>query len=691
MIRKIAYTFFSFLICCNVSLAWGQTFAFRGTVLDEQTHKALDYATIQLFVEKQFAYGGITDANGHFELLHIHPGTYRIIISYLGYDSTEKEIKVVGNTSDIFYLKPSNMALNEVVVTASESKCATSASIVDRTAMKHLQPSSFSDLMELVPGGKSADPQMGQANLIRIRETGKTEDISSLGVGFYIDGIFQNTDANLQYMPSSTSAVNATSTMSKGVDMRTIPTDNIEKVEIIRGIPSVAYGNVANGAVIIQRKTSESPLSARFKADKTSKLFSVGKGFRLDGNGRYVLNTDLSYLDSKIDPRNSVKNYTRLTASARLDGKWLWNERNIHWNLSTDYTGSFDDAKRDKDATVKEDSYKSDFSSFKMAGKWNLKFSNHSWIREIHAATSVSWQWEKMRETKSVSLNRPAAIATQTETGESDGIYLPYNYVAQMEIDGKPLYVTVSARTHLAFPLGGLQNRMNLGVEWNYQKNFGKGQVFDVTRPISEGLSTRPRRFKDIPGLQPFAFYAEEVLNLPVNKHKLAFTAGIRLQSLLGLDRKYEMQGKIYPDLRLDLQWSLPTSKGWNIAFSGGLGWISRMPTTAQLYPDFKYVDLIQLNYYHNHPDYRRINMMTYKWDNTNYQLEPARNMKWEVRADIGYKGNRLSATYFRERMNNAFDDLTYYKSLAYKLYDPASIDGSALTAPPELSHLVTM
>ena len=33
---------------------------------------------------------------------------------------------------------------------------------------------------------------------------------------------------------------------------------DIEKVEIIRGIPSVAYGNVANGAVIIQRKMNES-------------------------------------------------------------------------------------------------------------------------------------------------------------------------------------------------------------------------------------------------------------------------------------------------------------------------------------------------------------------------------------------------------------------------------------------------
>ena len=514
MVCKSIYVLLWFITLGNVSFLWGQTFAFRGVVLDKQTHQTLDYATVQLFVGKQIAYGGITDANGRFELPHIRPETYRVVVSYLGYDTVEKEVKVVQDISETFYLKSSATALNEVVVTASESKYAASASIIDRTAMKHLQPSSFSDLMELVPGGKSADPQMGQANLIRIRETGQTSALSSLGVGFFVDGVSLNTDANLQYMPGSTSSVNATSTMAKGVDMRTLSTDNIEKVEIIRGIPSVAYGNVSNGAVIIQRKTSESPLSARFKADKTSKLFSVGKGIRLDGNGRYILNADVNYLDAKIDPRNSVKNYTRFTASARLDSKWLWNERNIHWNISTDYTGSFDDAKRDKDATVKEDAYKSDFNSLKVAGKWNMKFPDRSWIREINLTTSVSQQWEKMRETKSVSLNRPAAISIQKEEGESDGIYLPYNYVAQMEIDGKPLYVTAAARTRLAFPVGMLRNETNMGVEWNYQKNLGEGQVFDVTRPISESMSTRPRRFKDVPGLQPFAFYAEEVLHL---------------------------------------------------------------------------------------------------------------------------------------------------------------------------------
>ena len=83
-----------------------------------------------------------------------------------------------------------------------------------------------------------------------------------------------------------------------------------------------------------------------------------------------------------------------------------------------------------------------------------MKFPVHLWIREVGVATSVSQQWEKMREIKSVSLNRPAAIATQTETGEFDGIYLPYNYVAQMDIDGN--LICYGFRPYaVGFPVGG--------------------------------------------------------------------------------------------------------------------------------------------------------------------------------------------------------------------------------------------
>lgn len=678
-----------FVLLGSFTEIWAQSVAFRGSVMSEVTREPLEFVTVQLLRAERPVYGGITDANGRFDLSQIVPGCYRVVVAGLGYDEVSGELSLRSDTTVTYVLRPTVTSLSEVVVTASESARPTSASIVDRTAMQHLQPSSFTDLMELVPGGKAVDPQMGQANLVRIRETSITEDISSLGVGFYVDGVSESTDANLQYMPSSSSEVNNTTTMSKGVDMRTISTDNIENVEIIRGIPSVAYGNVSNGAVIIHRRASESPLTARFKADKTSKLLSVGKGISLGGNGSRILNVDLSYLDSKIDLRNSVKNYTRFTASVRLNGNDMFADgRYMRWNVSADYTGSFDKAKRDKDATVKEDSYKSDFSSVKLVGRWSLDFGEASWLRMVNVSASASQKWETMTETRSVSLNRPSAIATQREAGEFDGIYLPFNYVAQMEVDGRPLYLTASAKSEFVFPLGALQNKLNVGVDWSYQKNLGDGQVFDVARPISESLTTRPRRFKDVPGLQPFAVYVEEAFTLPLAAHKLSFTPGVRLQSLLGLDRRYEMRGKLYPDFRADLQWTLPAINGWKLSFSGGLGWISRMPTTAQLFPDLKYVDLVQLNYYHTNPDFRRINMMTYNWDNTNYDLEPARNRKWEVRSDVSYDGNRLSVTYFRERMNNGFGDLTYYKSLEYKQYDPSSIDASTITSAPALDRL---
>ena len=137
---KALYIFILLSVCCNIMPLWGQTSALQGVVLDKQTRQPLDYATIQLFCEKDLAYGGITNGNGRFELSHLQSGTYRVVISYLGYDSLEENVKVDGIVSEVFYLSSSAMSLNEVVVTASESKHATSASVIDRTAMTHIQP-----------------------------------------------------------------------------------------------------------------------------------------------------------------------------------------------------------------------------------------------------------------------------------------------------------------------------------------------------------------------------------------------------------------------------------------------------------------------------------------------------------------------------------------------------------------------
>lgn len=377
--------------------------------------------------------------------------------------------------------------LSEVVVTASESRKATSASRIDVTALKHLQPSSFTDILELLPGGRAVDPAMGTVNSIRLREAGKdaTSDISSLGVSFVVDGVTLNADANMQYI-TGTYLGSGLSSVSKGVDMRTISTDNIESVEVVRGIPSVAYGNITSGTVIINRRSSASPFSARFKADLKSRLLSVGKGIVTDASGCRTLNIDLNYLDSKITPTDSRKNFSRITASARFVSRSIGdNGAEVRWNVATDYTGSFDCIKHDKDATSKIDEFRSRYNSFSLSGGMSLKAPPRSLLKEVNVKTSFKQEFDLMTESRSVAIDRPMAIPCSTEEGEAYGIYLPYSYDACMKVDGKPFYANVSADAKLGWQCEPIFSYMRIGAEWTMSANNGEGQVYDALRPLT--------------------------------------------------------------------------------------------------------------------------------------------------------------------------------------------------------------
>lgn len=108
----------------------------------------------------------------------------------------------------------------------------------------------------------------------------------------------------------------------------------------------------------------------------------------------------------------------------------------------------------------------------------------------------------------------------------------------------------------------------------------------------------------------------------------------------------------------------------------------------SQLHPAPLYYDFQQLNYYHSDPAFRRINMVTYVVDPTNYSLGAARNFKWEVRGDITLDGNRLSFTYFEEDMESGFRTANRYASYTRKQYDYSGVDDTQLTGPPSLDGM---
>lgn len=184
MFRKVLYII-TLLFISHLSASAQHGYTLTGTIQDAQTKEPLSFATIQLQTADKTWYGALSDQNGRYSFTKLSPGEYTATVSYLGYDKLTKTFSISKNTTLAFRLTSSTMALNEVVITASESKGVTSASKIDRKAMEHLQPTSFTDLLEMLPGGKSIDPNMGKANLINIREAGNSSEIiSSLGVGF---------------------------------------------------------------------------------------------------------------------------------------------------------------------------------------------------------------------------------------------------------------------------------------------------------------------------------------------------------------------------------------------------------------------------------------------------------------------------------------------------------------------------
>lgn len=674
-----------------------------GRVSDAVGGEPLEFASVSI---DNGAYFCQTSVDGRFAL-NITDGQHRLRVSYVGYITAYVDIAAGSGSSVDIALTPAATSLKEVVITAREGEGLTSTSRIDREAMQHLQPTSFTDLLELLPGNISRDPDTGSANTITLRETGNlsatgvrssNDDyaITSLGTQFVVDGAPMNTDADMQSIPNTDSSDPSSrrSVTNKGIDMRTISTDNIESVEIVRGIPSAEFGNLTSGVVNIKRIRRSTPFTFRFKADEYSKLFSASKGISL-GATNHLLNLDAGYLDSKTDPRNALENYKRLTAGVRPTLRFPSASTEIIWNCGIDYTGSFDNAKTDPDLNYnKIDEYRSSYNKISFISDLNIGFRRTALIENIVLNVSASYQHDEIKRRKQVAPQRASVAPTSMDEGVHDGHYLLGEYIADYRVDGQPLALNLRLKASGKAGENILLCQYKAGIEWSFSKNYGAGQVYDLERPLSAAWTTRPRRFSDIPGLTVASAFAEADLALNVGGgSKAELRAGVRVVTLPLLDRSYWLSGHVYADPRINAAWHFPTiDAGRELRFMIACGWgmTTKMPTIDYLFPQTHYNDLIQLNYYDTtHPDlWSRVSLRTYRVDASNRNLRAARNSKRELRFGVSWGNNRLSVTYFDERLRSGFRYTPVYDRYSYRVYDATAIDPSGLSAPPMLDNL---
>lgn len=696
MVRIVVALFF-----VVVSLPVTAVVGLTAIVIDKNDSEGLVAATV-IIAGKEYK----TDIDGRADI-SVEPGRYVVTAKYVGMVSQSKDIDLVSDTTVVFAMGSDSRQLGEVVVTARDMNTLTTASRIDRDAMSHLQPTSFADLLELLPGGISKTPDMSRTNSIGLRETGNIGAsgavadnpdyaITSLGTSFVVDGAPISTDGALTSVAGASSgdAAYQRAGVNRGVDMRTLSTDNIESVEIVRGIPSAEYGNLTSGMVNVRRIRRATPWTARFKADEYSKLLSVGKGMAFGSTGENTLNGDLSWLDSKADPRNNLENYKRLTASLRLGLRNRLGRATATWNISADYTGSFDNVKSDPDLTQRKvDEYRSSYNRYAIGSQLALTFRS-MWVESLTVNASASLVNDRVTRSRQVTANGTPLAPTSMSAGESEGRYLLGTYLADYDCYGKPVDIFVKARMAGSVSSGVVVNAYKGGAEWTMSKNYGRGQVYDLERPLSGGWTTRPRSFNSIPALHTVSAFVEDEVTVMAGNHQMEARAGLRMVMLPNLDSRYYLSRRPYCDPRFNILWHIPSVEmgGLPLSFTlgGGIGVTTKMPTIDYLFPQVHYADFVQLGYFdiNNPAELSRVNLLTYVTDPTNYQLRPARNLKWELRLGAGWGKNQLNVTFFREKMSSGFRYSSVYDRYSFRKYDASAIDPSTLTSPPSLEGL---
>jgi outer membrane receptor for ferrienterochelin and colicins len=264
--------------------------------------------------------GTSTDEQGKFIIENVAPGTYRLVVTAVGYESVGKNIVVKGADATVVNigLKENNSELEEVVVTGTlkEVSKLNSPVPVEIYTPAYFQKNPTPALFEALQIVNGVRPQLNCA----VCNTG---DIHINGMeGAYtmilIDG-----------MP----IVGGLSTV---YGLNGIPTSMVERIEVVKGPASTLYGSEAVGGLInvITKTPGKAPLvSADVFGTSWSEL-NVDLGLKARvGKATSLMGVNYFNYTNPID--NNGDNFTDVTLQNRISLFNKWNFERKHSRVAS--------------------------------------------------------------------------------------------------------------------------------------------------------------------------------------------------------------------------------------------------------------------------------------------------------------------------------------------------------------------
>ncbi|MDO9549193.1 MAG: TonB-dependent receptor, partial [Candidatus Marinimicrobia bacterium] len=388
--------------------------------------------------------------------------------------------------------------------------------------IEHMQATNLGDILSLVPGiEKNNNPGLSKTTQVGVRGVAMAGSPvlaeESFGSMIIVDGNEISADSRVG------------SSGRTGIDLRSIPADNIESVEVIAGIPSVKYSNFSQGLIKVNTKTGRVAPKLKAKFNPDTKTISFSHGLK---SGERVFDYHLNYARSERDLRKKDDEFHRIYGS----GNYSFNS--FGGRLQNRLQGTFTQMiqnepptdvykTKDRDRSYRITSaYSFDYENSqktKYSGMVNLNIDRNKSFRALYKNDQYPVQ---------VDTTLPLIVGTDTTWYDTTITKQKIGYIGEKSEIGVEWKTGIKFLREKDRHFAGQDHHFLAGIELDREFNTGEGLVLDEDwNYYGYYSSRRSYRYDDYPSLTSLSLYAEDEMKGQLLGRKYDLMAGLRFDS----------------------------------------------------------------------------------------------------------------------------------------------------------------
>lgn len=656
------------MLCCWAIHLQAQV-TLSGVVTDSSNGEAVEFATVTLHPGEQWC---MTDREGTFTIKANSLAKSLLRVTCVGYEPVEVPLDQAASRDTLrLSMRPSSLQLEQVIVTAQrKSENATTSYLIDRQALDNQQIVNVSDIMTLLPGGKTVNSSLITDQRIALRAESGEKGNAAFGTAIEVDGQRLQNNAEVGETTSAST--------------RTVSSTNVESIDVVPGIPSVEYGDLSNGIVKVRTKRGRTPWEVALSTNPYTKQVGVSKGFDLSHG---VINASFEHTRSYSNLASPHTAYQRNSLSLNYNTSTTVAARPLMVNVKAE--GNLGGYNNEADPDQFVDTYtkvRDRVFRGSLQADWNL---DRAALADLSLQADVSVADKRRTSNVNASSSSSQAqihaleagyyLATEYDENPEAPIVLgPTGYwYVKSQHDNKPMSLQFKVKARWNQQGSVINNRIMAGAEWSATGNNGRGLYYDDMRYAP---TWREYRYDELPWMHNVALYAEDRFTLTTNEQGGLFqvVAGVRADVTHISRSEYGTVSSLSP--RVNLKYSLwqHRTDSWLEGMSVYCGWGKsvKLPSFEVLYLQPSYADRLAFV-----PGSTADNRVFYAYSVTPFRSIANSSLKWQYahQLEMGVEARTRVATVslgaFFSRTYRPYLNTSVYTPFSYSFTSQASLE----------------